>query len=51
VYDLPAGGRRLMQEAVGYRMTIKSGTVTFEDGESTGALPGGLIRGTRAAPA
>ncbi len=51
VYDLPAGGRRLMQEAVGYRMTVKSGTVTFEDGEWTGALPGGLLRGTRATPA
>ncbi|MGZ4690843.1 MAG: N-acyl-D-amino-acid deacylase family protein [Acidimicrobiia bacterium] len=51
VYDLPAGGRRLMQEAVGYRMTIKAGTVTFEDGESTGALPGRLVRGTRPAPA
>jgi N-acyl-D-amino-acid deacylase len=50
VHDLPAGGRRLMQEAVGYRMTVKAGTVTFEDGESTGALPGRLVRGTRAAP-
>lgn len=50
VHDLPAGGRRLMQEAVGYRMTIKAGTVTFEDGESTGALPGRLVRGTRPAP-
>ena len=39
-----------MQEAVGYRMTIKAGTVTFENGESTGALPGGLLRGTRPAP-
>ena len=37
-----------MQEAVGYRMTIKAGTVTFEDGESTGALPG---RAASAAPA
>ena len=36
-----------MQEAVGYRMTVKSGVVTFEDGESTGALPGELLRGTR----
>jgi N-acyl-D-aspartate/D-glutamate deacylase len=50
VYDLPAGGRRLMQEAVGYRMTIKAGTVTFEDGEATGELPGRLVRGTRPAP-
>jgi N-acyl-D-aspartate/D-glutamate deacylase len=32
-------------------MTVKSGTVTFEHGESTGALPGALVRGTRAAPA
>jgi N-acyl-D-aspartate/D-glutamate deacylase len=51
VHDLPAGGRRLMQEATGYRATVKSGVVTFEDGEHTGALPGGLVRGTRAAPA
>ena len=50
VYDLPAGGRRLMQEAVGYRMTIKAGTVTFEDGEATGELPGRVLRGTRPAP-
>ena len=39
VYDLPAGGRRLMQTAAGYRATIKRGTVTFEDGQHTGALP------------
>ena len=50
VHDLPAGGRRLMQTASGYRHTIKSGTVTFSDGEHTGELPGGLIRGTRPAP-
>jgi N-acyl-D-aspartate/D-glutamate deacylase len=48
VTDLPAGGRRLMQEAVGYRQTIKGGLVTFEDGEHTGALPGGLLRGAQA---
>ncbi len=47
VRDLPAGGRRLMQTADGYRMTIKSGTVTFENGEQTGALPGALVRGPR----
>jgi N-acyl-D-aspartate/D-glutamate deacylase len=50
VRDLPAGGRRLMQEARGYRATVKSGTVTFEDGASTGALPGQLLRGARNAP-
>jgi N-acyl-D-aspartate/D-glutamate deacylase len=46
-YDLPAGGRRLRQEAVGYKWTIKSGRVTYRDGVHTGALPGGLVRGAR----
>ena len=45
VYDLPAGGRRMVQRAEGYRHTIKSGQVTFEDGAHTGALPGSLVRG------
>jgi N-acyl-D-aspartate/D-glutamate deacylase len=45
VFDLPAGGRRLVQRAAGYRATVKSGTVIFEDGEPTGALPGAVIRG------
>ena len=50
-FDLPAGGRRLLQRADGYRYTIVSGQVTMQDGEPTGALPGGLIRGERSAPA
>lgn len=50
VHDLPAGGRRLMQAAAGYRATVKSGAVTFLDGEHTGELPGQLLRGTRPAP-
>ena len=45
--DLPAGGRRLLQRAVGYRATIKKGAVTFEDGEPTGEQPGRLVRGAR----
>jgi N-acyl-D-amino-acid deacylase len=45
--DLPAGGRRLLQRATGYAATIKKGTVTFEDGEPTGELPGRLVRGAR----
>jgi len=49
VADLPAGGRRLVQRPEGYRYTIKTGEVTFEDGEHTGALPGGLVRGGREA--
>jgi N-acyl-D-aspartate/D-glutamate deacylase len=49
ITDLPAGGRRLVQRAEGYRYTVKSGQVTFEDGRHTGALPGGLVRGGREA--
>jgi N-acyl-D-aspartate/D-glutamate deacylase len=43
-YDLPAGGKRLLQRAHGYRTTVVSGEVTYEDGEATGALPGRLVR-------
>jgi N-acyl-D-aspartate/D-glutamate deacylase len=50
-YDLPAGGKRLLQKADGYRYTIKSGAVTFENGEHTGELPGRLVRGPQAAKA
>ena len=44
VHDLPAGGRRLVQRAEGYRATVCAGEVTFEEGEATGALPGRLAR-------
>ncbi len=44
-FDLPAGGKRLLQKAEGYVCTIKNGEVTFREGEWTGAAPGGLIRG------
>lgn len=50
-YDLPAGGRRLVQRAQGYEMTICAGEVVMEKGEPTDARPGGLIRGTQPAPA
>jgi N-acyl-D-aspartate/D-glutamate deacylase len=50
-YDLPAGGRRLIQRADGYEATIVAGQITYRDGEPTGALPGRLVRGARAAPA
>lgn len=49
-YDLPAGGRRLLQRAEGYVATIVAGEVTYRDGEPTGALPGRLLRGAQAAP-
>lgn len=45
VHDLPAGGKRLLQRASGYVATVQTGQVTFEGGESTGALPGRLVRG------
>ncbi|HSG92010.1 MAG TPA: amidohydrolase family protein [Pseudomonadales bacterium] len=45
VYDLPTGGKRLVQQVEGYRYTIQTGEVTFEDGVHTGALPGALFRG------
>ena len=44
VFDLPAGGRRLVQRADGYDMTIKAGEVIFRAGQHTGALPGKLVR-------
>jgi N-acyl-D-amino-acid deacylase len=47
VFDLPANGRRLIQKAQGYRATVASGEVTFENGEPTGAMPGRLVRGPR----
>jgi N-acyl-D-aspartate/D-glutamate deacylase len=49
-HDLPAGGKRLLQRAEGYRYTIKAGEVTFEDGKATGAIPGSLVRGAQPAP-
>ena len=44
-FDLPAGGKRLLQKAEGYVATLKNGVVTFREGEWTGATPGVLIRG------
>ena len=50
VFDLPAGGRRFMQRARGYRATFVSGEMVIRDDEPTGALPGRLVRGDRRAP-
>ncbi len=50
-YDLPAGGKRLLQGAHGYVATLVAGHVTYERGEPTDALPGRLVRGPRSAPA
>jgi len=45
LHDLPAGGKRLVQRARGYRATIVGGQVVARDGELTGARPGRLVRG------
>ncbi|MGH9235546.1 MAG: N-acyl-D-amino-acid deacylase family protein [Acidimicrobiales bacterium] len=49
-HDLPAGGRRLVQPAEGYVVTVVDGQVTYQDGEPTDALPGRLVRGPQPAP-
>ncbi len=48
-FDLPAGGKRLLQKADGYVATIKSGEVTFREGVMQGATPGIVIRGPQTA--
>ena len=50
-WDLPGGGRRLLQRAEGYRHTFVNGMETYSDGEPTDALPGRLVRGGQPAPA
>jgi N-acyl-D-aspartate/D-glutamate deacylase len=50
-YDLPAGGKRLVQRTEGFDATIVSGAIVYRHGVATGALPGRLIRGMREAPA
>ena len=50
VHDLPAGGKRLLQHANGIVSTMVSGTVIYQSGEATGALPGKLVRGQQQDP-
>jgi N-acyl-D-aspartate/D-glutamate deacylase len=49
-YDLPAGGRRLVQRSHGYDHTFVAGVEVSVGGEPTGQRPGGLIRGARPRP-
>ena len=49
-FDLPAGGRRLLQRASGYLHTVVAGVETYRDGEPTGSLPGRLVRGGTRSP-
>ena len=46
-YDLPAQGRRLVQQAIGYNATFVAGTQIVDSDQFTGALPGNLVRGPR----
>jgi len=48
--DLPGGGRRLTQRSDGFAATVVSGQITYQNGRSTGELPGRLVRGARADP-
>jgi N-acyl-D-aspartate/D-glutamate deacylase len=48
-FDLPAGGKRLLQPADGYLRTFVAGVETQVDGVPTGAAPGRLVRGARPA--
>jgi N-acyl-D-amino-acid deacylase len=50
-FDLPAGGRRLTQDAHGYTATMVSGEITYRNGQPTRALPGRLVRNEIIEPA
>ncbi len=43
--DLPGGARRLVQKAEGIQATLVNGAVAFENGESTGAYFGQVLKG------
>ncbi len=49
VYDLPAGGKRLIQRTDGFDAIIVAGEPIYRDGEATAALPGRLVRGPQQA--
>jgi N-acyl-D-aspartate/D-glutamate deacylase len=48
-FDLPAGGRRLVQRANGYDATFVAGVQTVDHDELTGERPGRLVRGPQSA--
>jgi N-acyl-D-aspartate/D-glutamate deacylase len=50
VFDLPAGGKRFLQNADGIVATIKAGEIIYENNKATGALPGKLLRGQQPDP-
>jgi N-acyl-D-aspartate/D-glutamate deacylase len=48
--DLPAGGNRFLQKVTGIDHTFVSGVEVASNSESTGEIPGGLVRGAQASP-
>jgi len=44
VYDLPAGGKRIMQQSNGFKVTMLKGQPVWREGQPTDALPGKLLR-------
>ena len=50
LYDLPAGGKRMVQRTTGYDATIVAGEIVQRNGVETGALPGRLVRGAQNGP-
>lgn len=46
VDDLPAGGKRLLQDATGYDATLVGGSIIAQNGVLTGEYPGRLVRVT-----
>jgi len=47
VWDLPGNSLRLTASSTGVRQVLVNGVVTVADGESTGALPGTVLRSGR----
>jgi len=48
VNDLPGGGKRLVMPAQGVQYTIVNGSVLYDGGKHTGALPGHVLRSGQA---
>ncbi|HJY79784.1 MAG TPA: amidohydrolase family protein [Candidatus Binatia bacterium] len=46
--DLPGGGRRMVMPAQGVQYTVVNGSVLYEGGKHTGALPGQVLRSGQA---
>lgn len=47
VSDLPGGEKRLIQKAIGVKMTIVNGEILIEEGAHTGALPGKVLQNSK----